>query len=82
MVRTKDTWPPNYPDLNPMDYYVWGAVQAKVNDHPLVDHVALQERIRKVTRKMVHEEVARGRASSRFRPRLECIIQAGGGYID
>ena len=80
MVRTKDTWPPNYPDLNPMDYYVWGAVQAKVNDHPLVDHVALQERIRKVTRKMVHEEVAR--ACSRFRPRLEGIIQARGGYID
>ena len=76
----KDMWPPNYPDLNPMDYYTWGAVQTKVNDHRLVGRVALQERIRQVMRQMEHEEVAR--ACSRFRPRLEGIIQAGGGYIE
>ena len=23
---TKDQWPPNSPDLNPMDYYLWGAM--------------------------------------------------------
>ena len=40
MVSTKDTWPHNYPDLNPMDYYVWGVVQAKVSDHSLVGLVA------------------------------------------
>jgi len=22
----KDEWPPNLPDLNPMDYHVWGAM--------------------------------------------------------
>jgi len=22
----KDEWPPNLPDLNPLDYYVWGAM--------------------------------------------------------
>src|SRR3954471_3502493 len=22
----KDEWPPNSPDLNPLDYYVWGAM--------------------------------------------------------
>ena len=80
MVWTKDMWPPNSPDLNPMDYYVWGAVQAKVNDHPLGGRVALQEKIRQVMRQMEEEEVAR--ACSRFRPRLEGIIQAGGGYIE
>ena len=22
----KDQWPPNSPDLNPLDYHVWGAM--------------------------------------------------------
>jgi len=22
----KDEWPPNSPDLNPLDYHVWGAM--------------------------------------------------------
>ena len=57
-----------------------GAVQAKVNDHPLVGRVALQERISQVMRQMEQQEVAR--ACSRFRLRLEGIIQAGGGYIE
>ena len=25
----KDSWPPNSPDLNPLDYAVWGAVLSK-----------------------------------------------------
>ena len=24
---SSNVWPPNYPNLNPMDYYVWGAVE-------------------------------------------------------
>ena len=48
----------NSSGLNLMDYYVWGAVQAKVN-HPLVGHVALQERIRQVMRQMEQEEGGR-----------------------
>ena len=80
IVWAEDMWPPNYPDLNPMDNYTWGAVQAKVNDHPLVGRVALQERIRQVMCQMEHEEVAR--ACSQFRPRFEGIIQAEGSYIE
>ena len=57
-----------------------GAVQPKVNDHPLVGLAALQERVRQVLRQMEQEEIAR--ACSRFRPRLEGTIQARGGYIE
>ncbi|VDO78960.1 unnamed protein product [Heligmosomoides polygyrus] len=28
---TKDFWPPNSPDLNPMDFAVWGFLQQKVS---------------------------------------------------
>ena len=26
-------WPPNFPDLNPLDYYVWSVVGKEVNEH-------------------------------------------------
>ena len=26
-----NVWPPNSPDLNPMDYYVWGTVEKDTN---------------------------------------------------
>jgi len=27
----KNTWPPNSPDLNPLDYHVWGWMLVKFN---------------------------------------------------
>ena len=63
-----------------MGYYVWGAVQANVNDRPLVGRIALQEKISRMMGEMKHEVVLR--ACGRFRPRLERIINAGGGYIE
>ena len=32
----KDFWPPSSPDLNPLDYAVWGVLEARVNktSHP------------------------------------------------
>jgi len=27
----KDAWPPNSPDLNPLDYHVWGSMLDKFN---------------------------------------------------
>ncbi len=33
---SKEFWPPNSPDLNPMDYYVWGVLEREFNKvyHP------------------------------------------------
>ena len=80
MTWTKDIWPPNSPDLNPMDYYVWGAVESKVNEHPLTDRAALQAKIVEVMGQMKRDEVAR--ACQRFRTRLLGVIRARGGYIE
>ena len=30
MLASDVAWPPNSPDLNPMDYAVWGALQQQV----------------------------------------------------
>ena len=55
---------------------MWGAV-VKVDDHPLVGHAALQERISQVVRQMEQEEVAR--ACSRLRLRLG--VATGWGWL-
>ena len=31
---TPNMWPPSSPDLNPMDYYVWGVVEKETNKRP------------------------------------------------
>lgn len=80
MVWTKDFWPPNSPDLNPMDYYLWSVVEAKVNEHPVANRDALKRKITEVMRRMDQEEVAR--ACACFRTRLEKVIGAEGGYIE
>ncbi|XP_011863807.1 PREDICTED: uncharacterized protein LOC105559817 [Vollenhovia emeryi] len=39
MFWSKDFWPPDSPDLNPLDYYVWGVVERQANKsrHPNVN---------------------------------------------
>ena len=37
---TSQEWPPYSPDLNPMDYYVWGRLESLVN---YKEHHSLQE---------------------------------------
>ena len=32
-----DLWPPNSPDLNPVDYKIWGCVQEREYQKPLRD---------------------------------------------
>ena len=31
---TLNLWPPSSPDLNFLDYYVWGVIEREINKHP------------------------------------------------
>ena len=73
-------WPPNSPDLNPVDYAVWGALQQMVYR----DHVSGLEDLKE---KITHcwEELSRGlidRAIDQWLPRLNAVIRANGGHIE
>ena len=41
-----NNWPPNSPDLNPMDYYVWGIVEKDFNRHAITAKAQLIDRIK------------------------------------
>ena len=40
-----DLWPPNNPDLTPVDYKIWGCVQARVYQMPIRDVDQLKQRL-------------------------------------
>ena len=76
----KDMWPPQSPDLNPLDYGIWSLLQQKVQcvSHPSLE--ALKSHIKKEWKKMEDDFIIRTCRS--FRTRVEAVISAKGGYIE
>lgn len=76
----KELWPPSSPDINPLDYSVWGILDKRVRatHHNSVD--SLKASITREWDNMSTEYLIK--ACSRFRPRIEAIIAAGGGHIE
>ncbi|QQP58172.1 Uncharacterized protein FKW44_003403, partial [Caligus rogercresseyi] len=73
----KDMWPSSSPDLNPLDFAVWGELEKKTNrtPHPNVD--ALKATIRTEWDNMSEEFLINSCKS--FRRRVEAVIKAEGG---
>ncbi len=76
----KTVWPPSSPDLSPLDYSVWGVVEAKACkvSHPSVE--ALKASIIKVWRMMTKDYLIK--TCRQFRPRLERVIELEGGLFE
>ncbi|XP_061516646.1 uncharacterized protein LOC133393851 [Anopheles gambiae] len=77
---TPNVWPPSSPELNTMDYFVWGVVERDTNRTSSNTKAELMAKIRSVFAALTRETVAR--ACSRFRRRVEAVIEAEGGYIE
>uniref|UniRef100_A0A4Y0BF18 Tc1-like transposase DDE domain-containing protein n=1 Tax=Anopheles funestus TaxID=62324 RepID=A0A4Y0BF18_ANOFN len=75
-----NVWPPSSPDLNPMDYFVWGAVERDTNRTSSNTKAELMAKIRSVFAALPRETVAR--ACSRLQRRVEAVIEAEGGYFE
>ena len=75
-----DVWPPNSPDLNPMDYFVWGAVERHTNKTPCYNKDELVKRIKKEFKALKKDLVIK--SCARFRNRIEAIIAANGDFIE
>ena len=68
----KDLWPPSSPDLNPLDYAVWGYIEPNID--------SLKESIIREWDAMPKNFVKKSCDS--FRRRLEAIIEAEGDHIE
>lgn len=77
---TPNMWPPSSPDVNPLDYYVWGVVERESNRKPHNTIASLQEAIVAAMANIPKSQLIG--ACQRFRRRLEDIIDKDGGFIE
>ena len=77
---TPEMWPPNSPDLNPLDYGIWSMVaRGAVSERP-PSVTALKSRVNAYWRSMEPEQIRA--VCRRFRHRLEKCVAKKGSYFD
>jgi len=73
-------WPPNSPDLNPVDYKVWSVMQEKVYKKRIEDIDELHARILTAWDEMDQHNI--DAAIKQWRTRLRTCIKAKGGHYE
>jgi len=76
----KDMWPPNSPDLNPLDYSIWAYMEQEVCKKPHSSVESLKASITRCWGKM--DEAYVSKTCQRFRRRLENVVANNGGLIE
>jgi hypothetical protein len=73
-------WPPNSPDLNPVDYKIWSVLQEKVYTTRIRDVDHLRTRLLEEWSRF-DQRIIDG-AVNQWRKRLEACVRAGGGHFE
>ena len=78
----KDEWPPNSPDLNPLDFSVWGVMLGKYEHHaPKPTTVAeLKIVLQNIWDDLPQQFIQK--AVLAFRKRLQACVRADGGHFE
>ena len=69
-------WPANSPDLNPVDYRIWGLIQERVYQTAIRDIDDLKQRLTCVWAELKQSVV------EQWRPRLRACIRAKGQHFE
>ena len=78
----KDEWPPNSPDLNPVDYHIWGAMLERYKScqpkPEIIDE--LKKALQLIWDQLPQASV--NKAILNFSKRLRACVKAGGGHFE
>ena len=77
---TKDLWPPSSPDLNPMDFCVWGILEKEACSSPHNNLEDLRASLKQAWEKIPQD--ALHAACQNFRQRLQRVIDTDGGHFE
>jgi hypothetical protein len=77
---SKDCWPPSSPDLNLLDYFVWGYLETHTNQPAHTTKASLITSIKENFASMDKDCVAK--ACMAFRGQMEAVIEAEGGFFE
>lgn len=75
-----ELWPANSPDLNPVDYRIWGLIQERVYQTAIRDIDELKERLIVVWAELKQSVI--DKAIEQWRPRLRACVQAKGHHFE
>ncbi|KAJ4438886.1 hypothetical protein ANN_14840 [Periplaneta americana] len=75
-------WLPRSPDLNPLDFYLWGHLKSLVYSSPVPDLESLRNRIVACSEDIRNTPGVWDRVRRSMRHRCEVCIQAGGGHFE
>jgi len=73
-------WPPNRPDLNPVDCAVWGALQQSVYRIPISNLDDLKDRVRTCWESL-NQQIT-NKSIDQWRDRLKAVVRVNGGHIE
>jgi len=73
-------WPPNSPDLNPVDYKIWGILEERVYKTSSKDVDELRCRIAEEWDKLDQRII--DKAVGEWRKRFQACVAAGGGHFE
>jgi len=73
-------WPANRPDLNPVDYRIWGMMQGRVYRVPICDTDDLRKRLGATWAEFQHRVM--DDAVDQWRKRPETCIRAEGRHFE
>lgn len=75
-------WPPRSPDLNPCDFFIWGALKTKVYEVQIDNSEQLWNRIQNAVDELrVNDDILR-RVHLNFLRRIDLCIDEGGRHIE
>jgi hypothetical protein len=73
-------WPPNSPDLNPVDYKIWGVLQDRVYRTRIRDVEHLKKRL--IEEWSRFDQSIIDQAIGQWRQRLRACVCAEGGHFE
>jgi len=75
-------WPPRSPDLNPCDFFLWGALKTKIYEVQINSAEQLWNRIQNAVNALQENEDVLRRVHFNFLRRIELCINERGGHIE
>jgi hypothetical protein len=76
------SWPPISPDLNPLDFYLWGHLKTVVYATPVNDAGDLRERVQNACQVIRDDNFVFERIRHSCVRRAQTCVQNGGGHIE
>ena len=78
--QTDNPWPPNSPNLNPSDYFLWGYLKDRVYENNPQTTEVLKDNIR-IEIRQIPQEMLNGFVDN-FNVRVAAVIQQWGAWIE